>query len=62
MVDMRDEPKDQTYLSNVRKVARATREQSRTLREESRRTVAQSKAAAEARKKQRRGIAYGTQR
>jgi hypothetical protein len=58
---MRDELKDQAYLSEVRKVARETREQSRSLREESRRTVAKYKAAAEARKKQRSAITYGAQ-
>jgi len=50
---MRDKPKGRNHLSEVRKISRETIEQSRALREESRRTVAKSKAAAEARKKQR---------
>jgi len=50
---MRDKPKDRNYLREVRKVSRETIEQSRALREESRRAVAKSQAAAEARKKER---------
>jgi hypothetical protein len=50
---MRDKEKERAYLSEVREIFRETIAQSRSLREECRRAIAKSKAAAEARKKQK---------